>query len=284
MRPEIRASKSDISTETIREYWENNPLLSLEIKDGYGESSFFKELDRLKFEDIEPYTLSYWNFGGYAGKKVLDIGCGPGWYTVNYARGKAEVVGVDLTEKAVELASKFLNHENLDNGRVEQADAQNLPFEDNRFDLVASSGVLHHVPDIMSAFREVKRVLKPDGEAKITLYYTNYLLRNKIIFKLMLFMLRIFNVKHHDVVSGKDPKSPEEFVRMYDGKDNPLGVAKTDIEWRNMFQEAGFKVLSSEVHFFPIRFIGNQLFFRMLRKFFDSNFGFLIYYRLKPLY
>jgi ubiquinone/menaquinone biosynthesis C-methylase UbiE len=270
-------------TQQVRDYWESNPLLSLELPENYGDEQFFKEFERIKFEDIEPYSLQYWNFNAYQGKKVLDIGCGPGWYTVNYARGGANVTGIDLTNKAVELATKFLQIEGLKNAVARQGDAQRLTFEDCYFDLVVSSGVLHHVPNPMATFKEVRRVLKPGGEAKITLYYQNCLLRNKWIFRLMLFVLKILKVRHHNVNSGSDPKTPEDFVRMYDGKENPIGIAKDDQGWRKMFSEAGFEVESSEVHFFPIRFINNMFPFKLLRKFFDRNFGFMIYYRLKPM-
>lgn len=272
----------DVTTDDVRQYWENNPLFSLEIKDGYGEEKFFKELERIKVEDTEIFTSDYWGFNKYNGKKVLDIGCGPGWYTVSYGRGGADVTGVDLTERAVTLASKFIEFEGLENTKVRQADAQNLPFENETFDLVASSGVLHHVPDPLAAFREVRRVLKPEGEAKITLYYKSILLRSSLLFKLMMLALRLLKAKHHDVVSGDDPKTPEDFVRMYDGKQNPLGIAKDNPEWTKMFNEAGLEVISSEVHFFPVRFVKKNALLKMFRRFFDANFGFLIYYRLKP--
>jgi ubiquinone/menaquinone biosynthesis C-methylase UbiE len=274
---------NEIDTEKVRDYWENNPLLSLEFTENYGGEQFFKEFDRVKFDDIEPYALPYWGFNEYKDKKVLDIGCGPGWYTVNYARGGADVTGIDLTNNAIDLATRFLEVEGLKNGSVRQADAQQLPFEDGSFDLVASSGVLHHVPDPMAAFKEVRRVLKPNGEAKITLYYQNCLLKYDWVFRLMLFTLKILKVRHHDVKSGSDPKTPEDFVRMYDGKENPLGIAKGDQGWSAMFEEAGFHVQSSEVHFFPIRFLNNMFPLRILRRFFDRNLGFLIYYKLKRI-
>ncbi len=53
---------------------------------------------------------------------------------------------------------------------VHQGDAENLPFADASFDIVYSNGVLHHVPDMARAFREAKRVLKPDGQFIVILY------------------------------------------------------------------------------------------------------------------
>lgn len=53
---------------------------------------------------------------------------------------------------------------------IVEGDAENLPFEDARFDRVSSNGVLHHTPDMPAALREVRRVLKPGGEARIIVY------------------------------------------------------------------------------------------------------------------
>jgi ubiquinone/menaquinone biosynthesis C-methylase UbiE len=49
-------------------------------------------------------------------------------------------------------------------------DAEALPLPDDSFDRVSSNGVLHHTPDIGAALREVRRVLKPGGEARVILY------------------------------------------------------------------------------------------------------------------
>lgn len=279
---ETDGKPSTPTTKDVRNYWEENPLFSLEVTDGYGSEEFFRQLDRIKRDDVEIYTHDYWSFSKYSGKKTLDIGCGPGWYSVSYAKGGANVVSMDLTRKAVELAGKYIKLENLPNAAPLQGDAQVLPFKDDSFDLVASSGVLHHVPDPGATFREVRRVLKKDGEAKITLYYSNIMLRSRFLFMVMKLALKLLGARHHDVNSGSDPVSPEDFVRMYDGKNNPLGIAKTDGEWRKMLEGAGLEVVDSAVHFFPIRFLGSVPLLSTLRSFFDHNFGFLIYYRLQP--
>ena len=53
---------------------------------------------------------------------------------------------------------------------VVNGDAERLPFEDATFDRVSSNGVLHHTPDMPAALREIRRVLKPGGEARIIVY------------------------------------------------------------------------------------------------------------------
>jgi SAM-dependent methyltransferase len=58
---------------------------------------------------------------------------------------------------------------------VVQGDAESLPFEDASFDLASSNGVLHHTPNIEGALRELHRVLRPGGQARIVLYHRDSL-------------------------------------------------------------------------------------------------------------
>jgi ubiquinone/menaquinone biosynthesis C-methylase UbiE len=109
---------------------------------------------------------------GYArarGLDVLDVGSGQGIDLIGFARGGARVTGIDLTPRHVELARAHLTALGLD-GAVVNGDAEQMPFDDDSFDLVSSNGVLHHTPDIAAALREVLRVLRPGGTARILLY------------------------------------------------------------------------------------------------------------------
>jgi len=96
-------------------------------------------------------------------KKVLEVGCGIGVLS-SYLSEKYEweVTGIDLDPKQIERAkndygeNKYL--------KFLEADATKLPFEDNEYDLVLSSDVLHHiVSDWEKALSEISRVLRPDG-------------------------------------------------------------------------------------------------------------------------
>jgi ubiquinone/menaquinone biosynthesis C-methylase UbiE len=75
-----------------------------------------------------------------------------------------------LSAAALELAQKNFEHNKLE-ADFKHGSAEELPFDDNTFDIVASLGVLHQTESTQRAISEVYRVLKPGGEAVITLYY-----------------------------------------------------------------------------------------------------------------
>jgi len=103
------------------------------------------------------------------GKRVLEIGCGVGSSSIAFALDGAEVIASDLTKEAVTITAKKFRMLGID-GCVVQADAEHLPFRDSVFDVVFSSGVLHHTPDTQKAVDEIFRVVKPGGSAVVMLY------------------------------------------------------------------------------------------------------------------
>lgn len=116
-------------------------------------------------------TLGYSSAGGL---DVLDVGCGQGIDLARFAQAGAHVTGIDLTPRHVELARAHLAALNLD-GEVVNGDAEQLPFPDASFDRVTSNGVLHHTPDLPAALREIRRVLRPGGDARLIVYHRDSL-------------------------------------------------------------------------------------------------------------
>ena len=100
---------------------------------------------------------------------MLEVGVGLGPDFVRFARAGADATGFDLTEAAVGAVRDRLALEGLE-ADLRVADAEELPFPDGSFDLVYSWGVLHHTPNTERALAEVRRVLRPGGEARIMLY------------------------------------------------------------------------------------------------------------------
>ena len=94
----------------------------------------------------------------------LEIGAGTGYFSLNLLRQGilSDVTCTDVSPGMLEALSESADRLHLD---VDTAlcDAENLPFENNSFDVVFGHAVLHHIPDLERAFSEFRRVLKPGG-------------------------------------------------------------------------------------------------------------------------
>jgi len=97
-------------------------------------------------------------------ERALELGCGTGFFLLNLMQAGLATSGsvTDLSPGMVRAALRNARNLGLDvDGRV--ADAERIPYEDGTFDVVVGHAVLHHIPDLDAAFREVLRVLKPGG-------------------------------------------------------------------------------------------------------------------------
>jgi ubiquinone/menaquinone biosynthesis C-methylase UbiE len=154
--------------ERVRTYWEREACGEIHADAPQGSTEFFEQVE-LRRVELEPHIARFADFEGARGKQVLEIGVGLGTDFLGFARAGAFATGVDLTDRAVELVRRRLELEGLQ-AEVRQADAEQLPFEDESFDRVYSWGVLHHTPDTGRAIREAIRVLRPGGELCVMLY------------------------------------------------------------------------------------------------------------------
>jgi ubiquinone/menaquinone biosynthesis C-methylase UbiE len=89
---------------------------------------------------------------------------------LEWLKGGAVAAGVDLSDISLERARQRCHAAGY-TPDLRKADAENLPFPDNAFDVVYSYGVMHHSPDPARCVREARRVLKPGGELRIMLYH-----------------------------------------------------------------------------------------------------------------
>jgi SAM-dependent methyltransferase len=156
------------TTEAVREYW-NRHIHDLEITSHpVGSRGFFDDLDQYHFEKLH-HLLRLVAFDGYRGRTVLEVGCGAGVDLARFAKGGAQVTGVDLAASAIALARANFEQQGLQ-GRFEVADGEHLPFPDNSFDLVFAHGVVQYTANPQRLVAECHRVLKPGGEAVFQVY------------------------------------------------------------------------------------------------------------------
>lgn len=113
------------------------------------------------------------NLEATAGMKILEVGCGRGFYeqAVLTVYSDVEIVGIDTSEKYLAVARQKIQGKRVS---FVKADGRELPFKDNSFDRVICSEVLEHIKEDTSVLKEIYRVLKSSGLALITVPNKNY--------------------------------------------------------------------------------------------------------------
>lgn len=98
--------------------------------------------------------------------RVLDAGTGPARIPILMCQRCPQwhVTGIDLSRNMLKLGARHVAKAELgDRVRLDCADAKQMPYRDSQFDLVVSNSIVHHLSDPMPFFRELRRVLKPEG-------------------------------------------------------------------------------------------------------------------------
>jgi len=156
-------------------------MIKTDVKDFWeaaacGEDLLLPSEDRKGFQiqsdqryRLEPFIIDFAEFDIWKGKCVLEIGVGLGADHQKFVESGANIVGIDLTNRAIELTRSRLKAFDL-NSTLEIGDAESLAFSEETFDCVYSWGVIHHSPDTQRAVKEIYRVLRPGGIAKVMIY------------------------------------------------------------------------------------------------------------------
>ena len=156
------------ATAHVREYW-NRHIHDLDITSHpVGSVGFFADLDQYHFEKLH-HLLRLVDFKGYAGRRVLEVGCGAGTDLARFAKGGAVVSGVDLSSSAIALARQNVEQQGLQ-ADLREADGEHLPFADATFDLVYAHGVVQYTANPQALVDECRRVLTPGGQAIFQVY------------------------------------------------------------------------------------------------------------------
>jgi ubiquinone/menaquinone biosynthesis C-methylase UbiE len=157
-------------------------------------------------------------------KTILDVGGGTGRYAIKFAQDRpdAKVYATDLLPSSLEVMRSIARQAGVTSVEFKQEDVTSLSFPDNHFDLVYCGMLLQILPDVDTAMREMRRVLKPGGTLIVTTVNVwNFHTINKKIRELL--------------------NMPEYYI---------TEKARTPREMRRLFNKHGVRVLASD-GFYP---------------------------------
>jgi len=240
------------SIEIVRRFWNEHPLFEGEGRHKPGEKAFFDEHRKVTLHAFGGRLDDIFVGDAKPGAKVLDVGCGIGFWVHEFAMRKALVSGCDLSDNSAALTRERLRLYGLE-ADVRQANAEELPYAAGSFDHINCQGVIHHTPRTAKCLEEFHRVLRPGGTVSFSVYYKVLALRWKWLYRLISWSTRGWlGLRGRGRENMMSASTPDELVRLYDGSDNPIGKAYTSSEIRAMLPE-GFEVIETARFGFPRR-------------------------------
>jgi ubiquinone/menaquinone biosynthesis C-methylase UbiE len=161
--------------QTVQSYWNARPCNIRHSTQPIGTKEYFDEVEQRKYF-VEPHIPGFAQFERWKGKKVLEVGCGIGTDTINFARAGARVAAVDLSDESLKVAQRRARVFGLeDKISFYHANAEELssfvPVES--YDLVYSFGVIHHTPNPSNVVAQIRRYMAPASELRMMLYAKN---------------------------------------------------------------------------------------------------------------
>jgi 2-polyprenyl-3-methyl-5-hydroxy-6-metoxy-1,4-benzoquinol methylase len=161
---------AEVEFQSVQHYWNARPCNIRHSVKQIGTREYFDEVEQRKYF-VEPHIKRFAEFGTWKGKRVLEIGCGIGTDTINFARAGAVVTAVDCSEASLEIARKraqvFGCAIEFHQANAEELSAR-LPVE--TYDLVYSFGVIHHTPHPARAMAEIRKYMGRESLLKIMVY------------------------------------------------------------------------------------------------------------------
>lgn len=165
------APATDADTkQSVADFWNEGSCGTELTQQQKYSKEYFEEIEAHRYER-EPEIFSFAQFPRFRGQKVLEVGVGAGTDFLQWVRVGALAHGMDLTEEAIQNVEHRLDVYGLKAEDLRLGDAENIPYDDDFFDLVYSWGVIHHTPNTPRAFEEIVRVTRPGGHCKIMIYH-----------------------------------------------------------------------------------------------------------------
>jgi ubiquinone/menaquinone biosynthesis C-methylase UbiE len=139
-------------------------LLEPELMDSWEQATGYDAMD---FTEVNTaFAQEAIALGPQSEALILDAGTGPGRIPILICQmqPKWQVIGIDMAKNMLQLAFQHVVKAQLQHQiRLEYVDAKKLSYPDSHFDMVVSNSLVHHLPNPLSFFQEIKRVLKPNG-------------------------------------------------------------------------------------------------------------------------
>jgi 2-polyprenyl-3-methyl-5-hydroxy-6-metoxy-1,4-benzoquinol methylase len=166
-------SFAEVEISRVKDYWNARPCNIRHSTAPVGTREYFDQVEARKYF-VEYHIPGFAQFERWRGKKVLEIGCGIGTDTINFARAGAHVTTVDLSEKSMELARTRASIFGLESQiRFLPGNAEHLstfvPVEP--YDLIYSFGVIHHTPHPEAVLDELRKYTRLGTTIKIMVYH-----------------------------------------------------------------------------------------------------------------
>src|SRR4029450_3521843 len=148
------------SVEDVQRYWDARPCNIRHSPKPVGSKEYFDEVEARKYL-VEPHIPAFAEFDRWSGKRVLEVGCGIGTDSINFARAGAELTAVELSSESLRIAEQRADVMRVaDRIRFVQANAEELTsaLDNQPYDLVYSFGVVHHTPHPERALAEMRNL------------------------------------------------------------------------------------------------------------------------------
>jgi 2-polyprenyl-3-methyl-5-hydroxy-6-metoxy-1,4-benzoquinol methylase len=231
-----------VSIDQVRRFWDRRPCNIRHSPKPVGTREYFDEVETRKYF-VEPHIHRLAQFERWQDKKVLEIGCGVGSDTINFARHGAWVTAVDFSEKSIEIARQRAEVYNLQNrinfylGNAEEL-TKFVPIE--HYDLIYSFGVIHHTPHPNRVIEQMRYYVHPGSTIKIMVYH-------RYAWKVFWILLTYGK--------GRFWRLPELVAQYSEAQTGcPITYTFTRREARNLLEGSGFRVTGMWVDFiFPYR-------------------------------
>lgn len=161
------------SLKEVQDFWNASPCNLRHSNAPVGTKQYFDEVEERKYF-VEPHIPAFADFPNWAGKRVLEIGCGMGTDATNFARCGAIYTGVELSSESLNLAKQRFEVFGL-SGRFIEGNAEEIDqlLQGEKFDLIYSFGVLHHTPSFENALKGIHTLMRSESVFKMMVYAEN---------------------------------------------------------------------------------------------------------------